>query len=182
MKTFLYILLLTVLFQGAVFGNEIEPSVYTQTPTNDTNIEDEQVFEDAVTLLSTPNETNESNETIEIDPYAQKVFPSFESLPQTVYHNQVFEVKIKVIIAAKDFDDIQTTFSNEENLTVLNPNSKWQWFSDNIFFNTFYMKISGTNVSLPEITVHVNNGFEEIGSETLEGKTPEIVELNGDEK
>jgi hypothetical protein len=125
------------------------------------------------------NESNETNSSTLFTPKAQSIFLSYESTPNKVYVGELFAVKVKAIIANDDFEDITSSFQDYENLKIINPDAKWQWFNDNIFYNTFYMKADNTNAKLPSLTLNIYQDSIKIDSETLEAKAPSIIKLNG---
>jgi len=124
-----------------------------------------------------PNETNSSAISTTIK--EKTIFLSYEKIPKKVYVGEVFEVKVKAIIANADFEEISTEFTNEQNLSIINPDAKWQWFSDNIFYNTFYMKANNLTSKLPHITLNIYFRGNPIDNSLLKAATPSIIKLNG---
>ena len=124
--------------------------------------------------LDENNETNSSTFLQE-----KSIFLSYESIPDKVYVGEIFPIKVKAIIANNDFEDITSAFTYNENVKIINPNTKWKWFSDNIFYNTFYMKVNALDAKLPDMTLslHLNNRV--ITQETLLQKKLNIIQLNG---
>ena len=85
------------------------------------------------------NESNETNSSA-LTPIKEKsIFLSYEKIPTKVYIGEIFSIKLKAIIANDDFEEITSQFTNYENIEIINPDAKWQWFSDNIFYNTFFI-------------------------------------------
>ena len=127
------------------------------------------------------NESNETNSSTTLAPIkkAQSIFLSYESTPEKVYVGELFAIKVKAIIANDDFEDITSSFKNYQNLKIINPDAKWQWFNDNIFYNTFYMKADDINAKLPSLTLNIYQDSIKIDSGILEAKTPSIIKLNG---
>ena len=130
------------------------------------------------------NDANLSEESvIEANlPKQKSIFLSYEEVPQKVYVGQVFPIKIKALIANKDFEDITSSFENYDiaSLEILNPDAKWQWYSDNIFYNTYYIKVNTKEASFPELSFHLLFENRVIESETLHKAQTNIIELNKD--
>lgn len=109
----------------------------------------------------------------------QSIFLSYEEVPKKVYVGEVFPVKVKAIIANEDFEEISSMLLYGENIEIINQDAKWQWFSDNIFYNTFYFKANDTTSKLPNIKLSIYQGTNRIESATLEATQTNIVKLNG---
>ncbi|WP_024955639.1 hypothetical protein [Sulfurospirillum arcachonense] len=109
----------------------------------------------------------------------KSIFLSYENIPTKVYVGEVFPLKIKAIIANNNFEEITSSFSNSENIKVINPDAKWQWFSDNIFYNTFYIKINDNTSQLPDITLSIHQDSLQIDSATIKALNPTKFKLNG---
>ncbi len=73
--------------------------------------------------------------------------------PKNVYTNQVFSIRVKAIIVAKDFNAVQTKFNNQKNIILLNADSKWKQINKNEFYNIYKFKVSNKDFLLPEITL-----------------------------
>jgi hypothetical protein len=125
---------------------------------------------------NTNNETNISTTQIE---KIQSIFLSYEESPSKVYVGELFAVKVKAIIANDNFEDISSSFHDSQNIEILNPHSKWQWFSDNIFYNTFYMKATNVDTKLPVLKLNIYQNSKQIDSGELEPATPDVIKLNG---
>ena len=124
------------------------------------------------------NQSLEMNSSTISSSKEQSIFLSYEEIPTKIYVGELFPIKVKAIIANDDFEEITTSFKNEKNLKVINPNAKWQWFSDNIFYNTYYMKASDISAKLPSLTLDIYQDTKKVDGETLEAKTPSIIKLN----
>lgn len=124
------------------------------------------------------NETNETNSsTISIK--EKSIFLSYEKIPKKIYVGEVFEIKVKAIISNADFEEITSEFTNQDNINIINSDAKWQWFSDNIFYNTFYMKVNNTTSKLPDIKLNIYLDNSIIDTASLEAAKPNIIKLNG---
>lgn len=124
------------------------------------------------------NETNETNSST-ISVKEKSIFLSYEKVPAKIYVGEVFEIKIKAIIANADFEEITSNFINQENIDIINPDAKWQWFSDNIFYNTYYIKVNDITSKLPNIKLNIHLDNSIIDSASLEAAQPNIIKLNG---
>jgi len=125
------------------------------------------------------NKNNETNSSTISSPKAQSIFLSYENIPSKVYVGELFPIKVKAIIANDNFEDISSNFQDSQNLEIINPNAKWKWFSDNIFYNTFYMKANDISAKLPSLNLDIYQNSYKIDSGTLQAKTPNIIKLNG---
>ena len=125
------------------------------------------------------NESFETNSSTISQPKAQSIFLSYEETPSKVYVGELFAIKVKAIIANDDFEEITSSFQNSQNLEIINPDAKWQWFSDNIFYNTFYMKANDVTAKLPTMGLNIYQDSYKIDSEKLEAAVPSIIKLNG---
>lgn len=138
------------------------------------------------TLSSFAND--EINATLKIEnntalPKQKSIFLSYEDVPHSAYVGEVFTIKLKAIIAnSSDFEDITTTFQDydQNSTTILNPESKWQWFSDNIFYNTYYIKIQNEGTKLPKIVFNLLGNEVIVDSESIQSAKTNIIKLNGD--
>lgn len=125
------------------------------------------------------NASTETNGDTLAQPKAQSIFLSYEETPTTIYVGELFPIKVKAIIANDDFEEITSNFQNSQNLKIINPDAKWQWFSDNIFYNTFYMKADDISAKLPSIHLNIYQNSNKIDDGKLAEATPNIIKLNG---
>jgi len=125
------------------------------------------------------NETNGTNSSTISLQKAQSIFLSYEEIPSKIYIGEIFPIKVKALIANDDFEEISSSFQNLQNLEVINPDAKWQWFSDNIFYNTFYMKVTNVSAKLPTLNLDIYLNASKIDSGILKATTPSIIKLNG---
>lgn len=109
---------------------------------------------------------------------AQSIFLSYEDTPSKIYVGELFKIKVKAIIANDDFEEMTNSFGSTQNLTVLNPDAKWKWLSDNIFYNTFYMKTDDITAKLPSLSLSIYQDSVKIDTQTLEAIKPNIIKLN----
>ena len=154
-------------------AEDIFYSVYDTNSTNSTNLSNFKDFND--TNLS----TQDTNLTFKKQPDSKSIFLSYEETPKRVYVGEVFTIKVKAIIATDEFEELKTSFYNQQNLELLNPNSNWKWFSDNIFYNTFYFKADSTDANLPDIELSIYHNDKKLESEVLKAQDIDIVKLNG---
>lgn len=88
---------------------------------------------------------------------AKNLYLSILKEPTSVYKNQKFEIKVKALVTTNDFTTLTTNFSNQSNITVLNPNSPWKKISNDTYENSFYFKVKSQNFKLPAIEVKLWN-------------------------
>ncbi len=112
--------------------------------------------------------------------YTKSLFVSVESIPQKVYIGQVFPIKLKAIVAQKNFDAINNTFSGGANTEVLNPQSAWEKVEDNTYINTFYLKAKTKNATLPRLSLSLLQNKDALESEIINLTMPNLVQLKAD--
>jgi len=122
------------------------------------------------------NENNETNSSTLVQ--EKSIFLSYESIPDKVYVGEIFPIKVKAIIANNDFEDIISEFTYNKNVKIINPDAKWKWFSDNIFYNTYYMEVKALDAKLPDMTLSILLNNTIITKETLLQKELNIIKLN----
>ncbi len=105
------------------------------------------------------------------------IFLSYVQKPDRVYVNQIFKIKIKAVIAVNGFDKIVTTFQNSANTKVLNPKNHWKLFSNNIYFNEYYLKVTSLKALLPNIIISIYKGKQIVGRQVLNSFKPDIIQL-----
>lgn len=104
---------------------------------------------------------------------AKSIFLSYDEAPSKLYVGQIFPLRVKAIIANKQFDDILTLFAQSSSADILNPDAKWQNSGNSTYENIFYFKLKATSSKLP--LLHVNLVAQ---GQTLESETLEIPMLN----
>ncbi len=124
------------------------------------------------------NKTNVKRDTARLK-NQKSIFLSFEEIPKRVYLHEIFTIKVKAIIATTEFEELKTVIKDTSNLDVLNKQSNWKWYSDNIFYNTYYIKTKEINASLPAIELIALENGKKIDSATLNPEPLNIIKLNG---
>jgi len=155
MKSIFYLLLISVL----LFANESEPQnssefIKKESSVFDTSnsIQAEELkpsyFEEIINYES-KNDLKEKN-----------IYLSYKSFPQNIFKNQRFEIILKAIITADDYDKIETRFINSKNMNVLNPESSWEEIEDKTFENKFYFKAYEDSFVMPTFQVAIYKNLE----------------------
>lgn len=154
--------------QKEVLFQSEEPPKDQKPPQNQESFQDEQPLQ------------NEQPSQKEEQIASKTIFLYYEKAQKSVYKGEVFPVRTKAIVALDDFEKILTEFKSGYNVEVINPKSNWKWYSDNIFYNTFYFKAKEKNVIFPEIHVNFKSeeGFD--NKERLLGIKPKVIDLKGD--
>jgi len=121
---------------------------------------------------------------LSIDLFAAKnLYISYSKIPDSVYKNQKFEVVVKALVTADTFTDLNTTFSNANNINVLNPNSAWKKVSNDTYENSYFFKAKTPNFKLPDMDVKLFNGAELIDSSQLTPNQVKFLDVGkGDER
>ena len=177
-KILLFLLLLIV----SLFSQEDNISL------EDIELQEEESLRELFTTTPTvdKDQDNEfrdqnSDEDIDIAHLKQKyLFPSYDKTPKKVYVNEVFPIKINLILGVKN-RKITTNFINGKNYKILNPNSKWIQKDDNSFENTFYFKLKSKESILPDIKISANITKSFIDSEILKKLDIDIIPLKKSE-
>lgn len=99
---------------------------------------------------------------------AKNLYLSILKEPTSVHKNQKFEVKVKALVTTTDFTSLTTNFTNQSNITVMNPSSPWKKVSDDTYENSFYFKVKSSNFKLPIIEVKLWNSNSLIDISTIE--------------
>ena len=99
---------------------------------------------------------------------AKNLYLNILKEPKSVYKNQKFEIKVKALVTTNDFTSLTTNFSNQSNITVLNPSSPWKKTSNDTYENSFYFKVKSQNFKLPTIEVKLWNSNSLIDVTTIE--------------
>ena len=116
------------------------------------------------------------------DGFARSIFLSYQEKPERIYENQVFTITLKAMIGRDDFDTIETHFFPSTSVQILNPNTKWKWYSDATFYATYHVKSTGSNVILPRARVSLMQDGITVESEFLNETPIEVITLNHDSK
>ncbi len=129
------------------------------------------------------NETNSSadiNSTSFQNIKKQSIFLSYEKYPSRVFVGQVFSIKVKAIIANKEFNEIKNRIYSDNGIKILNANEKWKWFSDEIFYKTFYMKAVESNATFPDMDFEIYYDDTLLDSQKFPIIRLNIINLNTD--
>ena len=114
---------------------------------------------------------------------AKNLYISYKKVPSQVYKNQRFEVIIKALVTTKNFDYLTTSFSNSKNINVINPQSKWEKTSNDIYENRYYFKAKTGNFRIPDFNVKLINGNSTIDVSTLSATSISYSDIaKGDER
>ncbi len=122
------------------------------------------------------NSTDSNISTIKKD----TVFLSYTKKPDRVFVGQIFSLEAKAIIAEKEFDEIKTEILNDNGFDILNLDEKWKWYSDEVFFKTFYLKAKESNATFPDMEFKLYNFGTLIASKKFPKIELKIVNLNSD--
>ena len=178
----------TTIFAQGVFDsyyadedNETNRSIFMEVNKNDINASNTLAVKNNETNNSNvlEIENNETNSSEIVKEHGQSIFLSYEDTPSTIYVGEIFPIKIKAIIANDDFEDIANDFNNSQELEVINKDSKWAWSSDNVFYNTFYMKANMTSAKLPDLNLTIYQDSAKLETQQLEAISPNIIQLKG---
>ncbi|MDR1975749.1 MAG: hypothetical protein LBQ18_02010 [Campylobacteraceae bacterium] len=114
----------------------------------------------------------------------QSLFLSYESIPPRVYVGEIFPVKIKAIVTRDDYERITTDLADSELFHVINLKSPWE--KDQVgeyYTNTFYIRTLNQTSKLPDFTIRLIDGDDDIVEETvLDGGEIEVLSVKGDAK
>jgi hypothetical protein len=111
----------------------------------------------------------------------QTIFLSYENIPDKVFVNQVFSVKVKAIITTTNFDKIKNKIiDTNSSMKVLNSDENWKWYNDEIFYKTFYLKATDKNATMPHIYFELYNDDNLSDSQIFPDLKLNIINLNTD--
>lgn len=96
-----------------------------------------------------------------------KLYLLYDKYPKKVYKNQVFKIKLKLLVSNLKFDDIKIEFEDSKNIKILNKDEEWVWESNNVFFNTYYISLLSKYASLPKMKVSVVS-YEDINATSID--------------
>lgn len=114
---------------------------------------------------------------------AKVLYTSYKNVPTKVYKNQRFEVVVKALITTGNIDYLNSSFSNEKNIKVLNPNSSWTKISDDVYENRYFFKAKQGNFTLPNITVTLYKNSGVVDRSTLGSPSVKYSDIaSGDER
>lgn len=115
---------------------------------------------------------------------SKTIFASYEDTPSRVYENEVFLVKIKIIITNNDYKNILTNIIDTKNYTLLNPNSSWlRSGSSQYLTNTFYIKSKNRSDFLTNFSIDLINKNGDIIENTILPRVKiESIKLKTDER
>ena len=82
---------------------------------------------------------------------AKNLYLNILKEPKSVYKNQKFEIKVKALVTTNDFTSLTTNFSNQSNITVLNPSSPWKKITNDTYENSFYFKVKSQKIWLSDV-------------------------------
>lgn len=162
MKNIFYLLLISVL----LLANESEPqnsSSFTKKEisvfdtNNSTQVEElkPSYFEEII--KNTPEDNSKE----------KNIYLTYKSFPKKIFKNQRFEISLKAIITAEDYDKIETRFINSQNMNVLNPESPWVELEDKTFENKFYFKAYEDSFVIPTFQVAIFKNLELVEVENI---------------
>ncbi|PLY08225.1 MAG: hypothetical protein C0626_13545 [Arcobacter sp.] len=155
MKSIFYLLLISVL----LFANESEPQNSSEFIKKESS-----VFDTSNSIQAEELKTSYFEEIINYesknDLKEKNIYLSYKSFPQNIFKNQRFEIILKAIITADDYDKIETRFINSKNMNVLNPESSWEEIEDKTFENKFYFKAYEDSFVMPTFQVAIYKNLE----------------------
>jgi hypothetical protein len=155
-----------------VHESSFEPNQSEASHETDTNLSNITETETNVSI-----ETNLTTNTPPIISNEQVIYLSYKEIPKSVFVGEIYAIKIEAIIAESDFDGFQTEFIGGNDTEVINPKSNWKWFSDNIFYNTFYLKSNNALATLPDTRFSLLSDSNITYSKTIEGQDIQIHPL-----
>lgn len=120
------------------------------------------------------NDTNISSLTNK----KQTIFLSYEKVPDKIFVNQIFAVKVKAIITTPDFDKIKNRITDTNTMQVLNSDENWKWYNDEIFYKTFYLKAIDKNATMPHMYFELYKDGNLSDSQVFPDLKLNIIDLN----
>lgn len=114
----------------------------------------------------------DTNDSSKKQPSEQALFISYDKTPSVLFKNEIFEIKLKALVASNELGLLKTTLANQSGIKLLNSNYKWKLESDGSFVLSLYFKVlDQTVVRLPDIqTVYSIDGVDK-ESVSMQGQT-----------
>lgn len=100
---------------------------------------------------------------------SKTLYLSYKKIPNSVYENQRFEVKLEALVTSNtDLIEFYTKINSYDDIEILNPNSVWKKISSNKYENSFYLKVKSPNFTLPTFEVSIYKLGNLVDSSVLE--------------
>ena len=128
-------------------------------------------------VFASSADTNDTNISSLADK-KQTIFISYEKVPDKVFVNQIFSLKVKAIITTPAFDKIKTKITDSNTMQVLNNDENWKWYNDEIFYKTFYLKALDKNATMPHMYFEVYKDGNLSDSQVFPDLKLNIINLN----
>ena len=114
---------------------------------------------------------------------SKNLYLSYNKIPTNIYKNQKFEVVVRALITTADFTQLETTFLNSSNITILNPKNPWRKVTNDTYENSYYFKVKQGNFKFPDLSIVLKNDSAMIDSSEL---SPPVIRFSdigkGDER
>ncbi len=122
----------------------------------------------------------DTNSSIEKTKIEQKVlYLNYDYIPKRVIKGGLFFITVKILSVIPDIEDIEYTLSNAKGLEILNDATPFRKQEERYFYDTFYFRVTSTDVRLPDIKASIVDYFGISYKPTvLPGKTIEAIALN----
>ncbi len=106
------------------------------------------------------------------------LYLSYIQVPKKIFVNQIFPVKIKIIVTEDSYQNLSYNFENGENIIPVY--TEEPEIKDGIYlYKTFYFKALSTDVKLPDIVTYLMiDDFSPVKKEILKGKSLKAIKLN----
>ena len=98
---------------------------------------------------------------------AKNLYLSYTKIPDKIYKEQKFEIKIEALITTTNFTNLSTKFSDYSKIEVLNPSSPWRKVSNDKYENSYYFKVKSSNFVLPNFIVSLENSNSTIDTTVI---------------
>lgn len=99
----------------------------------------------------------------------KQLFQFYENIPQKVYRNEVFSIKVKSLVPTEQFTDLYSSLSNALNVQIMNAKPKWVKIDNTTYSLTLYLKAKGEQSLTPTIQTILEWGEGQNISSTLQG-------------
>ena len=107
---------------------------------------------------------------------------SISNMPRQVYVGEIFKFTLTADVGENITVDIQTNFSENENVKWLNPNLQWENTKNGIYKADFYVEISQNIAVLPKITLNLRRNGEFFQTQSITLNPPKLIGLKTDKK
>ncbi|MFA7083016.1 MAG: hypothetical protein WC141_00635 [Arcobacteraceae bacterium] len=138
------------LSQEQIFNNEMQEEL--QEHQESALFSEEENFAYLFEEVAYDSENKQSN----------SIYAKFINYPKTVYTSQRFAIEIQTIITTQKFTKLETRFLNAKDVSIINPQDRWQKIAKNTYNNLYFFKVYTQEFQIPTMQIVLYNKDEVI--------------------